>query len=443
MLAYYLFLAWKSIRRTPGNSLIVVAGIALGVAVSTLFSAIYYTYARDPIPRKSGSLYRVRMDSWGPDKAHPLGIPPNFTFRDAIALTKSNIPTRQTGSYDSRLTIAMPSRPEQVRAEPVRLCQADFFTMFGVPFRYGSAWTREADENDEPVVVIDDELNQRFFGGRNSVGELVTIEERPFRIIGVLERWQPPIRYYDFYSEGRVRLEVPIEKFFMPLRHGRALGARFGQGYTFRWRPDPQPGFEGYYHDESTLAFVDVWVELHSPAQVVAYKAFVDGYALEQRRLGRYLRPFDNRVTPLLEYMKECNCPPPEATAMMLIANLILMACALTLIGLLLARFLARSAESSVRRALGASRRDIFVQHLLECQVIALGGGIVGLGLATTFLHAVNVHYRSLHGYDIFHVDGAMIAIALLVTIVAGVVAGAYPAYRACRLVPALHLKRQ
>jgi putative ABC transport system permease protein len=75
--------------------------------------------------------------------------------------------------------------------------------------------------------------------------------------------------------------------------------------------------------------------------------------------------------------------------------------------------------------------------------MIALGGGIIGLGLATTLLHVVNAHYRTLHRYDIFHVDGAMIAIALIVTVVAGLMAGTYPAYRACRLVPALHLKRQ
>lgn len=436
MLGYYFFLAWKNIRRTPGNSLIVVVGIALGVAVSTLFSTIYYTYARDPIPEKSGSLYHVRMDSWDPKVAHPMGIPPRLTYQDTLGILESNIPVRQTGSYPSTVLIGSHNEPNRARRESVRLCNSDFFAMFDVPFRYGSAWTTAMDDPDENVAVIDDTLNQRLFGGRNSVGEVVTIEGRPFRVVGVIEPWQPSIRYYD-------ALLLPtalVERVYVPLRRGSALRLS-PETYSLRWKQDPKEGTEGAYMGE--LVFIDVWVELHGADHIAAYKRFLDGYAADQRRTEHFSRPIDNRLTPLLEYMRECKCPPPEAAAMMLVADLVLLACALSLIGLLWARFLARSAESSVRRALGASRWDIFAQHIIECQVVALGGGIVGLGLAVVLLQAINMHYMAVHTYEIFHVNGAMIACALIATSTAGLVAGVYPAYRACRIAPAWHLKLQ
>jgi len=165
MLGYYLFLAWKSIRRTPGNSLIIFAAMTLGVTVATMFSAIYHVYARDPIPEKSAVLHNVRMDSWDPQKAHPNGIPPQITYQDMLGIMRSEIPVRQTGSFPGWLRIAPKSEPERSLADYARICHGDFFSMFKLPFRYGAGWTREADEKAEAVVVIDDALNQRCFGG--------------------------------------------------------------------------------------------------------------------------------------------------------------------------------------------------------------------------------------------------------------------------------------
>lgn len=440
MLGYYLFLAWKSIRRTPGNSLIVFAGMTLGVAVATMFSAVYHAYSRDPIPGKSGVLYAVRMDSWNPQKPHPNGIPPKMTYQDVVAIMKSDIPRRQTGSYTSWLRIAPTSNPERSRADHAQICHADFFTMFNLPFRYGSPWTRESDEKAERVVVVDDLLNQRFFGGENSVGQLVTIEDHEFRIVGVLAPWQPPIRYYDpAYTPIR-----PAERFYISMSHARPMLLVPNSGGA-NWKMSAENWPASAFIGE--LAFVQMWVELEGAEQIDAYKAFLDLYALGQKQNGRFLRPLDNRVTPLLDFMKERNCPPKEVKTMAVVANLFLVGCAITLMGLLWARFLARTSEVGVRRALGASRRDIFAQHILECEVIALSGGVFGSVLATMALRLLNFWHRTtLHfdrNDDIFRMDGAMLVFALLAAISAGFWAGFYPAYRACRIAPASRLKLQ
>lgn len=439
MLGYHLFIAWRSLRRTPWHSLLVMAGIALGVAVATLFSTIHHTYARDPIPAKSSVLYSVRLDNWDPQKAYFDGIPQLITYQDMIGIMKSDIPVRQTASFQSALRISAGTGKGPARLDPARICHVDFFAMFGLPFRYGSAWNREADEKAEPVVVLDDELNGRFFGGEDSVGRTVRIEDRDFRVVGVLAPFRPSYKYYDLTANPM----FPPERMFISMGHVRPMEIK-PTGTSMGWGPMKKPGFEGLLASE--VIFLQMWAEIAGPKDVSAYQSFLDAYTMDQRRNGRFLRPLDNRVTPLLDYIKERGYPPPEATAMMITAHLFLAACALSLMGLLLSRFLARAAEIGVRRALGAKRLDIFLQHVIECEVVALAGGLAGLALASASLWLVNAWFRT-HAVgnrdDVFRMDTTMACFAIAASLFAGIIAGVYPAYRVCRIAPASHLKIQ
>ncbi|HSF42200.1 MAG TPA: ABC transporter permease, partial [Thermoanaerobaculia bacterium] len=109
MLAYNIRLAWKSIRRNPVLSALIVLGIALGVSVATTFITIYHVLAKDPLPGKSDKLHYVRLDTWGGlQSATPEGPPRKITYRDMAALLKSGIPVRQTGTVATELVV----RPE-------------------------------------------------------------------------------------------------------------------------------------------------------------------------------------------------------------------------------------------------------------------------------------------------------------------------------------------
>src|SRR6202011_1302517 len=98
--------------------------------------------------------------------------------------------------------------------ETVRLCFSDFFPMFDVPFRYGSGWDKKADAGPEPVVVLSEQMNDRLFGGRNSVGKSVRIADREFRVVGVLARWSPSVKFYDLTVNW---IEKP-ENIYMPFQ---------------------------------------------------------------------------------------------------------------------------------------------------------------------------------------------------------------------------------
>jgi putative ABC transport system permease protein len=125
---------------------------------------------------------------------------------------------------------------------------------------------------------------------------------------------------------------------------------------------------------------------------------------------------------------------------MLIIALLFLLVSSVNLIGILLGKFLSRAPEIGVRRALGASRRSVFIQHIVECELVGVLGGILGLGLSVIALKVIN---RMFENQTPFVLDFNMVAAALFLSLVAGLVAGVYPAWRICRVAPARYLKLQ
>jgi putative ABC transport system permease protein len=115
--------------------------------------------------------------------------------------------------------------------------------------------------------------------------------------------------------------------------------------------------------------------------------------------------------------------------------------CLVNTIGLLLAKFSVRAPEVGIRRALGASRRDIFGQFLIETAVVGLVGGAIGLSLAYGTLGLLSMGSGSMK--NLAHMDASMLVLTLLLSIAAAIVAGLLPTWRACQVTPALQLKSQ
>ena len=201
MLAYQIKSAIRSLRRNPALSALLIAGIGLGIAVSTAFITTYYLMAGDPIPHKSDQLFYVEMDSWNPDRPyndeHPDWPPEQVTYRDARGIMESDIPTHQSVMFRASLTVQPEAENDQPYREDIRVCFNDFFAMFEVPFLYGGPWSDAADANAERVAVINAETNRKLFGGENSVGRSLRIENEIYSIVGVVDEWRPQTKYYD------------------------------------------------------------------------------------------------------------------------------------------------------------------------------------------------------------------------------------------------------
>lgn len=436
MLTYHLQTALKSLRRNPVLTALLIGGIALGICVSTAFVTLRHMYTQDPLPGKSDKVFYVRIDTWGKDEPYSGqegGIPDQITYRDARGLLRSPVPKRQTPMFISRMflypdpKIARPFQPD------VRLVFTDFFEMFNVPFQYGGPWTKAADAKPEQVMVIDDATNQRVFGGENSVGRTLRLGDRNYRVVGVLAPWRPPLRYYDLTRNGAGEPE-PV---YIPFNLIEPLQIQ-SAGNNSGWQTTPINSFQDNLNSERV--WLQYWVELPDAAAVGAYEDWMRGYIRDQKKIGRIPRDEYFKLTTIPGLTEEWSLTPTGVKAMSVVSLLFLAVCSLNLVGILLGKFLARVPEVSVRRALGASRAQIFWQHVIECELIGLAGGVVGILLS---LGILSLLARFMQNGAALRLDGEMMLTAAFLSLIAGLLAGIYPAWRVCSVAPAMQLKVQ
>lgn len=436
MLNYYLKLAWLSSKKTWGMSLLMVLAIGLGIGAAMTTVTVNYLMSANPIPDKSDQLYYVQLDSWDPNNAFfDNGDPPDqLTYRDATALMAAKRATRQVVMAGMSGVI----EPKDKEALPFivtgRASSADFFPMFNVPFLYGTGWDAEADSKQELVVVINAELNERLFGGRDSTGQLLRLAGKDFRITGVMARWNPKPKFYDLTSGAF----EDVEEVFVPFSL-IATEMIERSGNTNCWKPGGA-GFQAFL--DSECIWTQMWVELPSQADREAYQGFIDAYALEQHKFGRFARTNNNKLSDVMTWLEQRQVVSDDASMMMAMAFMFLLVCLLNTVGLLLAKFLGKAGEIGVRQALGASRRDLFLQHLVESGLIGFAGGLLGLMLAWLGLQAIQTMYGDWMR-DLATLDGTMVLLAIVLAIVSSILAGLYPTWRACQIQPSQQLKAQ
>jgi putative ABC transport system permease protein len=433
---YNLKLAVKNIRRNPVLSALMVAAIGIGIGASMSMVTVNYRFSADPIPHRSDVLHYVRLDSWGANESFQGGdAPPSqVTYLEAAALLDGKRAFRQAAMSGSTLAVEPANPDERPFFVDVRATTTDFFAMFDVPFAYGGGWTAEADEAAEQVVVLSAPTNERLFGGEDSIGRTVTLSGANYRVVGVLDDWRPSMRFYDVASGGGVGDET--EDIFVPWRLivANELPRR---GNTSCWKPLVGDGFQAFLNSE--CVWIQFWAELQNEAERDDYVAYLNAYVEEQKQLGRFPRPLDNRATPLMELLEEYGGVPPEASVLLGLSLIFLVVCLLNTLGLLLAKFLGKAGEIGVRRALGASRRTLFQQYLVEAGLIGAAGGTLGLGLTWLGLKGIDAQFQDdLSTFLTLDWNMALTAVALAV--VASLVTSIYPTWRACNVQPAAHL---
>jgi putative ABC transport system permease protein len=187
---------------------------------------------------------------------------------------------------------------------------------------------------------------------------------------------------------------------------------------------------------------LQLWVELDTPAQVAAYAGFLHDYSAEQLKAGRFQRPPERaRLDGLMPWLRAKRLVPDDVQLQLWLALGFLAVCLTNIVCLLLAKFLRRRNEISVRRALGASRRDIFLQFSVEAALVGVAGGLLGLMLAQVGLWAVR--QRPDAYAHLAHMDVPLLLWTLLLAVGASLLAGIVPAWRASGEPPAALLKSE
>jgi len=433
MFSYYLDLALRSLRRNKALTALMVLAIALGIGASMTMLTVLHVLSGDPVPGKSATLYYPQVDPQDVKGMQPDKEPPDqVTLVDGLNLLHAARADHQALMSGG----SVPVQPEQSSLDPfyveARYTTADFFAMFDAPFLYGHGWADAEDEAKAREVVIAKSLNDKLFAGANSVGRTLRMAGTTFRVVGVLDSWQPNPHFYDLntgsYAYG--------EQVFLPLQ--TMLELRLDRnGSTDCWGNGG--GGVGNILPSDDCVWLQFWVQLDSPAKAAAYKEFLVHYSQDQKALGRFQRAPNVRLRNVMQWLDYQMVVPDDVRLQTGMSFGFLLVCLVNTVGLMLAKFMRRAGELGVRRALGASRRALFAQLLIESGVIGLVGGAVGLLLALFGLWLVR--QRPSAYAALAHLDISMLFTTFVLALCATMLAGLLPAWRACQIAPALQLK--
>jgi putative ABC transport system permease protein len=441
MFGYYLKLALRSLRRNLVLTSLMVLAIAVGISACMTTMTVFRAMSGDPIPEKSDQLFAVQIENWKPSASSANkqskggdGLNEQLSYRDARGLMQAHAAKRQSAMYLTDFAVRYPDPKQKPTREMTRAVYADFFPMFDVPLAFGHIWTAQDDEAGAPVVVLSKEINDKLFHGQNSVGRSVQLSEQTYTVVGVLKHWSPIPHFYDLHV-------LPFgesDQMFVPFMN--AINRHQSEDGSLSCNAEGGRGWEGKLQSECT--WLQFWAELPTRADVEAYRRFLANYAAEQRRTGRFSWLARTEVRDVPAWLVYNRIIPSEVNILLLVSLGFLLVCLMNAMGLMLAKIMGRAADIGVRRALGASRKAIFLQCLIETGVVGFAGGLLGLVFTALGLLAARSlltrEFALLAQLD-FIDTVATVAFAILTTMLVGL----YPTWRASFVQPAWQLKAQ
>jgi len=435
MFGYYLMLGVRSLRRNPYLTVLMVLTLAIGVAASVSTLTILHAMSGDPIPGKSERLFVPFIDN-GARNGYVPGAEPidmQSTYQDAMNLLRNPPAERGVAIFAT----GMPVEPPRAGSAPFQSYglapTRAFFAMFDVPFRYGQPWSEEDEARGANVVILNRTVAEKMFGEANPVGQRLRMGGEPFTVVGVLGDWNPMPRYYKLIGSG----PATGEEFMIPM--ATAVRKELQPYGSVNCSQARDPGYASLLASECT--WIQLWFETRSGADRADLQSALENYASEQRKLGRLPRPAPVELYDVMAWMEKQKVVGNDIRLSAWLAFGFLALCLVNTVGLLLAKFSVRAVEVGVRRALGASKRDIFRQFLIETGVVGLAGGVLGLGLAVGALALIGMQSKDMAA--VARMDWQMLALTFVLSIAAALIAGLLPTWRACQVTPAIQLKSQ
>jgi len=272
----------------------------------------------------------------------------------------------------------------------------EIFAIRDLDMREGRAFTVQESEAGRPVIVIGSETAERVFEGLEPVGRSLRVRGFPYRVVGVLEERG------SLFGQSLDNIVVAPAR--SPVRSITA----------------PRRG-----------AVEDIIIQVIDPDRLREAQMEVEGLMRARHRL----RPFEDADFSL-ETADEAisfwnNISRMLFTALPMLVSISLVVGGIVIMNIMLVSVMERTREIGVRKALGARRRDILAQVLIECTTLSTVGAAfgvaAGLGIAE-IIAAVSIMPAA--------VSARWIALGVGLGLTVGIVAGVYPAARASKLDP-------
>jgi putative ABC transport system permease protein len=372
-------------------SAIVLATLALGIGANVAIFSVVNGVLLRPLPYPDADRI-VQIDHVEPYST--VSEPEFVDYRDGTKRFE-----RMAAFSGGAVTLTGEGEPERVTVGRV---SDGFFSILRVPAEVGRTFVPEEDKRHgapRRAAVLSHGLWARRFGADKSiVGRAIRINDVSVTVVGVM-----PEAFA--YPSSEIAL-------WMPLRlNYDTLWTRNNHYLQLVARLEPGVSAAAATNELNTLAkqFVRDYPEVYNQSSPLVAKAM----PLPDKLLGK-TRPY--------------------LLALLGAVGFVLLIACVNVANLLLARGEARRKELAIRTALGASRSRIARQVMTESATYAVLGGLLGVGLAWWGQHALRAAApASIPRVDQVTIDGGVLAFALLLTSVTGVLFGVIPAVRGSR----------
>jgi putative ABC transport system permease protein len=403
--------ALRALRRSPGFTLVAILTLALGIGANTaIFSMVNSVLLRPLAYREAQELYLVREIVPELSQTYPT-LPAN--------LPNFRVWQRECHSFDGVAIVAgsVMTLTGYGEAEDIYggLASANLFDVLGIVPQLGRTFLPQEDTpgKDHVVMLTDAFWRDRFQGDPKIVGRSITLDGKPFQVVGVL----PASFRFPKGDQFGALTGFPLRTdYFKPLgldpKQFDQLG-EFDYAAIARLNPGTSAG--------------------QALAELNVIQARIAKDAKEGVGLRAQLIPLESQVVGTA-----------RRGLLLLLAGVgaVLLIVCLNLANLLLVRVPARLREAGIRAALGASRARLARQLLTESALLAIMGGVLGVGLAYIGLHwLVAVAPANLPRLDEVHVDARVLWFTVLISMLTGILFGALPAWRVSHAEPQQALK--
>ncbi|HEX5437719.1 MAG TPA: ABC transporter permease [Gemmatimonadaceae bacterium] len=372
------------------------------------------------------------------DEKQPKRFTPGLTARDAASIAQE-VPAVEATSGEVVLQTHV-TREGHRRSARVVGVDTSYFRLLNLELQTGAHFTPEQVEHAAPVAIIGYGVKTRFFTTEQPLGHPVKVGNVWLTVVGVLKDRRIPGETAARLGirDANMDVYVPLSTMLVRYRNRAEVterdiksAARASSGVVI---------IGGSSDDNSSSGDDKAQAERKNPNQLdriivgVDDASHVPGVAEVVRRMltRRHNKVVDFQITvPELLLKQEQRTKTIFNIVLGSIASISLVVGGIGIMNIMLASILERIREIGVRRAVGASQRDILAQFLSEAVMISLAGGVAGIIAGTGLSYAIQ-RIAGIHSV----VSSLSVIVAFGVSISVGLVFGIVPAWRAARQDP-------